>query len=152
MSVSRQRTCLRCLGGCRPEAVPFASCPSSACLTGSRETRQCPFQGNGRVYVVSEAAALRQFLCFLPVLGGWQGSLHADQRHRRVNRDRSTTCLGPFSAFQRFPRDETRACFSNIASSSETSSATQSVDPRDEQEKAGLASRNEIGALARLKG
>ena len=26
---------------------------------------QCPFQGNGRVYVVSEAAALRQFLCFL---------------------------------------------------------------------------------------
>ena len=31
-------------------------------------TGQCPFQGNGRVYVVSEAAALRQFLCFLPVL------------------------------------------------------------------------------------
>ena len=28
----------------------------------------CPFQGNGRVYVVSEAAALRQFLCFPPVL------------------------------------------------------------------------------------
>ena len=26
---------------------------------------KCPFQGNGRVYVVSEAAALRQFLCFL---------------------------------------------------------------------------------------
>ena len=30
---------------------------------------KCPFHGNGRVYVVSEAAALRQFLCFLPVLG-----------------------------------------------------------------------------------
>ena len=26
---------------------------------------KCPFQSNGRVYVVSEAAALRQFLCFL---------------------------------------------------------------------------------------
>ena len=35
--------------------------------------------GNGRVYVVSEVAALRQFLCFLPVLGRWQGSLHAVQ-------------------------------------------------------------------------
>ena len=49
---------------------------------------KCPVQGNGRVYVVSEAAALRQFLCFLPVLGRWQGSLHAVQTHRRVNRDR----------------------------------------------------------------
>ena len=29
---------------------------------------KCPVQGNGRVYVISEAAALRQFLCFLPVL------------------------------------------------------------------------------------
>ena len=28
----------------------------------------CPFHGNGRVYVVSEAAALRQILRFLPVL------------------------------------------------------------------------------------
>ena len=63
---------------------------------------QNPFQGNGRVYVVSEAAALRQFLCFLPVLGRWQGSLHGVQTHRRVNRDRQTTCLGPFSVFQRF--------------------------------------------------
>ena len=26
------------------------------------------FQGNGRVYVVAEAAALRQLRCFLPVL------------------------------------------------------------------------------------
>ena len=70
-----------------------------------RERRKCPFHGNGRVYVVSEAAALRQFLCFLPVLGRRQGSLHAVQRHRRVNRDRKTTCLGPFSAFQRFRHD-----------------------------------------------
>ena len=30
---------------------------------------KCPLQGNGRVYIVSEAATLRQLLCFLPVLG-----------------------------------------------------------------------------------
>ena len=48
-------------------------------LAGSLLCAKCPFHGNGRVYVVSEAAALRQFLCFLPVLG-------AGLRARRIGR------------------------------------------------------------------
>ena len=60
---------------------------------------KCPVQGNGRVYVVSEAAALRQFLCFLPVLGRWQGSLHAVQTQPRSYRQ---------------PRDETSFRFQSL--------------------------------------
>ena len=43
------------------------------------------YQGNGRVYA-RRLPALRQFLCFLPVLGRRQGSLHAVKTHRCVNR------------------------------------------------------------------
>ena len=38
-----------------------------SCISHPYVQEKCPFQGNGRVYVVSEAAALRQFLCFLLV-------------------------------------------------------------------------------------
>ena len=45
-----------------------ASVPHNTCASRAARAATYPFQGNGRVYVVSEAAALRQFLCFLPVL------------------------------------------------------------------------------------
>ena len=51
-----------------PRGVAKKASPNESMIVASILTDQCPFQGNGRVYVVSETAALRQFLCFLPVL------------------------------------------------------------------------------------
>lgn len=49
-------------------------------------TCTCPVQGNGRVYFVPKAAALRELLCFLPVLGEEAGALHAVQAIARFSR------------------------------------------------------------------
>ena len=42
-----------------------ASVPHNTCASRAARAAKYPFQGNGRVYVVSEAAALRQFLLLL---------------------------------------------------------------------------------------
>ena len=66
-----------------PASVSSATCRHSLSVQSSRFAARAlgqmsvsRYQGNGRVYA-RRLPALRQFLCFLPVLGRWQGPLHA---------------------------------------------------------------------------